>query len=310
MTNAGNAVRIRHYQGERLRARDLQDEHANLAWMRGLHVVALHDTWGISLGFDAHYLVEQNGRRSVLVTPGFAYDYHGREILLAQSQRVYAPSVSGGIELVMRYEEALGGDRDELLPCPSGRERPAFVWRRAGETRLGLEIPLLGITAEGEPDLSVRRYAQPMVRPHMSSGLTAPEQYWWNWTGPAVLNVPLISFQTWVDTSAAGFVQTPAYQAQLYYPATAFKATDTFGSLAARSSLLFASATDPYPYGFLFQFAVARGQVGVAGAGLDWANFPMPQVAWMGIEPIVGCAPQINWKSVALQFNLPMFDFF
>ena len=47
------AIRINHVQGERLRAADLQDELGVESWMRQLHMIGLHDTWGIALGLEA-----------------------------------------------------------------------------------------------------------------------------------------------------------------------------------------------------------------------------------------------------------------
>src|SRR5690348_14286372 len=124
------AFRLRHHQGQHLQVADLQDEYDNLTWLRGLHVLGLHDTWGIALGFSVQLGPKKSN--TVLVGPGLAYDCRGREIVLIQTHAVAGPQGGSAIPdgtvitLVMRYDADLGQREAgwEWAPCNDGVGRP------------------------------------------------------------------------------------------------------------------------------------------------------------------------------------------
>lgn len=316
-TATARAVRLRHYQGQRLIAGDLQDEYDNLSWLRGLHVVGLHDTWGIALG----YAVQPGPAESntVLVGPGLAYDCRGREIVLTQTRAVAGPHVGTQVPqgavyvLVIAYGADLGQRQagQEWVPCDdgaAGREQPAFAWRRANTVRLGLEVPLLavqiagGAIVAGSLDQSVRRHAQPLARPHIGAGITPREQRWVPWRDEQ--RELLLGLQTWVDTREAGFVGTPYYIAGLYMPPALIE-----GIATRLAFYLFTSLADAGPGGFWFRllfalpnddrfsaFRLNNERLGMFT--LAAAATPQPptlQVSWLGVEPVEGCAPAVNW---------------
>jgi hypothetical protein len=319
-TAAARAVRLRHYQGQRLQAADLQDEYDNLSQLRGLHVVGLHDTWGIALGYAVQ--LGPTNSNTVLVGPGLAYDCRGREIVLTQNRIIAGPHVGTQVPqgavyvLVMAYDADLGARQagQEWILCgdgAAGREQPAFAWRRANAVRLGLEVPLLavqiadGAIVAGSLDQSVRRHAQPLARPHIGAGITPREQRWTPWRDAQT--EALLGVQTWVDTREAGFVGTPYYIAGLYLPPTIIE-----GIAGRLAFYLFTSLADPSASGFWFRVMIAlANDARFSGFSLNnqrlglfslaAAATPQPptiQVSWLGVEPVDGCAPPVNWVGI------------
>jgi hypothetical protein len=312
--------RLRHYQGQRLQAADLQDEYDNLTSLRGLHVIGLHNTWGIALGFTVQ--MGSKGSNTVGIAPGLAYDARGHEIVLTSTRPVGGPQ--GGrpipdntpITLVMRYDEDLGQREAgrEWAPCtdngdPPGRERPLFAWKQADAVQLGLDVPLLSVRLqngridEGSLDLSVRHYAQAQTRPHIAAGLTPKEQVWELWQQGSGEQAHILGLQTWVDTRDAGFVGTP------YYEATLVLGGSQASSLALLSRIfLIPSVAEERAGGFRFRLLAALGDSGLTGnvgfgllgtAVRSAARQPAPpvlQVSWLGVEPVDGCAPPPRWE--------------
>ncbi len=301
------AVRLRHYQGQRLLADDLQDEHDNLAWLRGLHVVALHDTWGIAQGLAVLRLSGD----LILVGQGVAYDYKGRTILLSHDRLVPGPlatfpgSAPGdAYDLVVGYATELRR-RDNVpgpAPCPEpadppGREQPAFGWRRPGEMRLGLEVPVA--RADVDPstalDTTVRRYARPQTRPHVAAGITPPDQPWRSWTDVAARQ--RLGFQTRVRTPDAGFLRTPHFFATLQVDKPADLAG---GGRASFLDLVVLSrfVLQPTPTGFLFRVAIYGTDPGFrlnpalpfTPLKRNWTYTSPLRISWVGVEPSGGCA--------------------
>ncbi len=300
------AVRLRHYQGERLLAGDFQDEYDNLTWLRELHVIALHDTWGIALGYDVQY----GSADYVLVGPGLAYDAKGNEIVLAHSQPVHGPqafssgsSADGDYELVMRYDAGLGeraaGAEAALCAGSARREAPALIWRRKGETQLGLDVPLIGASVaggkldQGSFDYLVRRYAQPLLRPHIASGLTPREQSWQFWEP----DDRIIGYRTTVDTSEAGFVGTPFYLASLRLGGDTLS-TFVLEQFIRKPFFFFLSVSKPTPTSFEAQLTVAEEaeQVVIEAMSTSASAQGGFQVSWFGVEPVGGCTPVSNFQ--------------
>ena len=304
-TPRARPLRLRNDAGQRLLARDLQDEHDLQSWRRAIHVAALHDTWGIAIGLTATI-----GAGEAIIGPGLAYDCFGREIILSRDAPVPGPIVAPGDDgandvqtLVVRYNADLDAHpaRADAFPCVDlggrpGREEPLFAWRRQGEVRLGLEVPLLAAqpTSKGLTglDLSVRRYARALVRPHIAAGATEATQPWEPWEelgGQFRLGV-----QTRVDTSDAGFVGRPTYLATLR------AAPKTFAALG--QNLLFTSVANPAADGFIFRVAQGRRvDVEFAPSAIDTAAL---RVDWIGVEPVSGCVPLAQPQFVVQQILL------
>src|ERR1700677_5414324 len=82
--------RIQFFNGERLFASDLQSLEAFNPEMRWLHNQSLHQA-GVGSGFQ---VVGNTGDRQVTISPGYAIDSCGREIILTESQVLAIPPVA------------------------------------------------------------------------------------------------------------------------------------------------------------------------------------------------------------------------
>ncbi|NJL22536.1 MAG: hypothetical protein HC895_19710 [Leptolyngbyaceae cyanobacterium SM1_3_5] len=160
-------VRTSYTNDQLLTARDLQDEAEAQTRLREIHVRALHNTWGVALGFEV--VLKGN---VVQVGPGLAYDCQGREILSVRPLPIALPNPlpsSRAFDLVIRHADraTLLGDRPRTT-CLSDRhvteERCLWRWSDAGavepgqplpladDVRLGEEIPIVRLQLEaGEP---------------------------------------------------------------------------------------------------------------------------------------------------------------
>src|SRR5215470_12592141 len=86
--------RVEFFDGQQLRAEDLtafQNANTQLRW---LHTRSLH-SWGIGIGFDVH---GNRGDSSVTVSPGYAVDCLGREVILSSERSKTVPAVPGNAD--------------------------------------------------------------------------------------------------------------------------------------------------------------------------------------------------------------------
>lgn len=227
-------ARPEFFDGQRLDADDLNaiyDYHRELRW---LHNRALHG-WGVATGM---VVSGTKGGSTVSVTPGYALDCNGHDIVLAEAITLIVPSVAGapagGPQTY--YLTASWVDDESLSPsesregvCDGGGavrrperarvrfQNPANVSVPANIFRRGIDIVLASIRVEdcllaAAPSIAERRDARPASRPTIAAGNTVAGATVWSFypNQPNALGV-----QTLVDTSAAGFTRTPAYSAQV-----------------------------------------------------------------------------------------------
>jgi hypothetical protein len=135
--------RIQFFNGERLFASDLQSLETFNREMRWLHNQSLHQA-GVGSGFQ---VTGNAGDRQVTISPGYALDSCGREIVLTENQVLAIPPIadngSGGpafYDLTVSYP-----DDAQLTPAetrqgicmPTGvislREAPVFCWVRLSD---------------------------------------------------------------------------------------------------------------------------------------------------------------------------------
>jgi len=172
-----------------------------------------------------------------------------------------------------------------------------------------LQVPLArvviaGGVISGGMDYRVRSNARRLVTPHAAGGIT--EAGATNWMDASGLRAPNLWLQTDIDTSAAGFLNAPAYFAQLCrqgparpHPRTGSldQAAGPFGSLPAFSLDGLGAITRPTPQGFTFRIPRGTLPLGVdltvreAEAG-GWV------VAWLGLEPVTGSEPLLNLQAI------------
>ncbi len=317
--------RIRYRSGQALAARDLRDSQDFEALFRWLHNRYLHGAWGIASGLQV-----ENLGGGVRVLPGIAYDGYGRELVLSRPAEFRFPelAIRKACDLVMRYQESREFPhrspwQEVCLPkacadTPAGRsrrfsplqEQPAFRWRPAGTAHLGEEVPLVrasrATTAEIELDHSPRRNTAALTRPHIGYGTALIDPlsllYWFEDVGRP--SPEFVGAQVEVNTSSAGFAQTPCYvhmaqlqvrdeqRVRLVLPMQALLPFPAFESIA-----------DPQPDRFTYRIIVPSkesffssltgGPAGVIAPRAFRAQAPEPtfmlSIAWLGIEP----APEV-----------------
>jgi hypothetical protein len=315
--------RITYRDGQLLTALDLRDEQRRHDRLRRLHVRYLHDTWGIALGFEVR---KAEDNRAVVVGPGYTVDGTGRDILLAESIHVSVPTLLDltPVVLIMRYQEdAAFRDRPELAAlCLCGgldprHERPLFAWRLPDDVRFGPEVPLVQVVVEagviqGELDGRVRRYTQPLVRPYIGWGETEPSRTGWHQRDDDgdILEVC-------VDTSEVGFTRVPYYFATLQ---------GDFSNRSGDQDPLM--QPDVWPMGtpqptflvgdHLFFITDAGREhftsIRIAGRGglfkraitASEAESRQWTVAWVGLEPVSGCEPALDFTRLFTLSGFPV----
>jgi hypothetical protein len=223
--------RVSFFRGQQLKATDLNEVYRVLREMRWLHSRSLHD-WGIALGLAVS---GQKGDVQVKITSGYAVDRLGRELLSAEAQTKEVPAVAGdalgnpvAYLLVISFpqdKDLVAAARSAGVCAPGGITRlvvpPQIRWlpSTSSSYRHGLDIILAQASVQNcclaRPlSFTLRRSARPASRPYIASGQTDPTKTIWQLlTNPSSAN--MIGFTTRVDTSAAQFQATPAYQAHI-----------------------------------------------------------------------------------------------
>ena len=213
--------RITWRDGQLLTARDLRDDDQTNARLRHLHIHYLHRTWGVVEGLKVVLL-----GKDAVVGPGYALDVEGRELLLRRASAIAAPAgVSATIYLVISGSGSQPGQCgcatappvDLRTLCPGKANAAALIegslsWKTVTEVRPGLDILLARVLVAGgrfasEADTLVRRIAASMAQPRIWSDTTQAGQTGWS----DVTGDEFAAIQARIDTSDAGFTQTPAY---------------------------------------------------------------------------------------------------
>jgi len=303
--------RVQFFNGQRLFANDLQSLEEFNRKMRWLHNQSLHQP-----GVGSGYAVTGNiGDRQVTISPGYALDSLGREIILTETLTQPIPPVadngSGGSVfylLTVSYPDDADLKASETragICAQQGvvklREEPVFCWVRLNDNDLnrqpvdpnlklritnGLFIVLAQIEVfncklKQPVSAAQRRNAVPAKQPRVACGVQAP--IFWTADPPTMVNVPLLDeigsliLTAPINTSAAGFSATPFYTARLM-GSRLFPNSD---GLPALTDALINIVTNPAPgpQSFNLQvFPFSQSDVKVEQIKSDW------QVAWMGIE--------------------------
>lgn len=301
--------RITYRDGQLLTALDLRGDRRRDERLRRLHTRHVHDTWGIALGL---VVTTANKGEAVEISPGYAVDIDGRDILLAETVQLAVPEVGNPEAFVLTagyQEDGVFRERSDLTGlCLSGRfdprhERPVFSWRRPDDVRFGPEVPLVQVVAARGKilnglDFRVRRNARPMVRPHMGWGTTEPGQTGWRrWQeeGHSDLGIEVV-----VDTSEAGFTEIPHYLASLEgdfgnQTRPEARPPDTQAAFFLEGLTFM---TDVRPESFTFRVirvALPLVEVPVSGAQAERRQWT---VSWLGLEPVTGCEPRRDPKRI------------
>ena len=277
--------RITWRSGQILAARDLRDDEAFVERLRHLHVRYQHKTWGIVLGLG----VFAAGGTGLFVSAGYALDIEGRELIWPKPGTIAAPGVAAKTTMYLVISHApqstgCSAPTDLSTLC-FGRQFPAnFVagqlgWKTVNQVRVGLDILLARVLVQNGHvvsgiDTSVQHGASSLYRPLFWADTTqAGSTGWQKGTQDRVPEV-----QASVDTSQAGFVDTPAYFASVTAgasPVAAFvsAATPTGFTLIVRAGFHSQATSKAVIAGSDFNAAAAEK----AGWAINWFAIELPQ---------------------------------
>jgi hypothetical protein len=304
--------RVAFFDGQRLAAGDLNAAAAVQRALRWLHNRSLHG-WGIGLGFA---VAGTKGDRQVQISPGYAIDCLGREIILAESVTKPVPAKAGdakGKPVIFYLVAAYPDDADLTVierregECGTDgatrlRDQAALYWKAQGEQAVaeGMEIVLAQASIQNcalaaPLSLDQRRSARPPQQPNVAAGETnSGDTPWEVWTVPNGDGTSQVGLQTFVDTSSARFGSTPLYHARLAGNLSPFEFQE---SLMVFDGLTL--VTDATAAGFTFRVLLpAQLQIGNGGVLLNSADFlagdlktfaaPRARntwsVVWVGVE--------------------------
>ncbi|MDQ0079499.1 hypothetical protein [Arthrobacter oryzae] len=213
--------------GQVLDANDLRMQHDVDDGLRRLHHRMLHG-WGICQGLAVS---GARGGISVALSPGYALDSSGRELVVTESTNVPVPPVAAGPDgkpvvfaLVIRWTE----EAEAFVSTPGGScntqgavrrsDAPTVAWLETQAAREGYDVILGEVSVQGcklvtVPDPTLRRLLNPPPTPYSSAGSTAPGRTGWQVRSAS-------SGQPWavwteVDTAEAGFGDVPVYLARV-----------------------------------------------------------------------------------------------
>jgi hypothetical protein len=290
------------FPGELLHAAELGDLVAVERSLRWLHNRALHG-WGLALSLE---VTGPRGATEVTVAPGYAIDAAGRDLVLEQPVTVPVPPVAAGADgkavtflLVLAYTD----DEDATVELREGAcetagavrrsDTPVVAWRRPQAVREGIDLLLASASvlncalADDLVTTGARRSLGVVPSPYVVGG--SSQSGWRAWpddTSPAGLT-------TTVDTSAAGFGDTPVYQARVEGFREVIPGDSVTGSSfvldghphVARAGLLSFDLVVPLPV----------GELPLAGGGTVAVN-PAAAVADAGLPALV--ENTLNWHVV------------
>lgn len=245
--------RIQFFNGQRLFASDMNGLEAFNREMRWLHNASLHQP-GIGKGFAVY---GYKGDREVTVQPGYAIDAPGREIVLTQELILPVPPVSGEedgqsvfYDLTVSYPDDAALEEAETregVCLPRGvvrlQEAPLFCWVRlerdeqdnlhVKNTKLAQDIKnnlklvlaraeVLNCQLENDLSIAERLNARPPAQPYIACGEVKPVDWQvWEMDLEQSQNEPItvrVGLTAVVDTSDAGFLTTPCYNARIEGP--------------------------------------------------------------------------------------------
>jgi hypothetical protein len=165
--------RLNYFQSQFLRAKDFQDEQKYHLGMRRIHNQRLH-SWGVVDGLD--FKIEGNAIR---VSPGFAIDKDGREILLQNETVVPVPNrpfryvyVTAEYKDPEDLADKYSSNGNEFTRVTEKPDIKVVFTETEDVPKVGTAV-VLGRIAQGGQDLdrSVCQYAGAVLNPN--AGITA-----------------------------------------------------------------------------------------------------------------------------------------
>ena len=154
--------RFRYWQGQKLLGRDFRDQVAREAQLRWWHNRALHNSFGVSFGFQVSRVIEAGAFVAVRVTCGVAYDCFGRELVLQDTRAISLPShqpeTNRKLTLVASYKESRRCGNECLPICACRIDEPELQWVLSRSLELADGVPLLEVSYE--PSAALAEFPQ------------------------------------------------------------------------------------------------------------------------------------------------------
>lgn len=220
--------RLRYWQGQALRSRDLNDQMAFEDLVRIWHTRALHQAHGVRQGLEVALDVTVP---AVIVSPGLAFDARGRELIVGQPRQLALPEIpAGGLNLALSYRETGAACSKDLSAVCWPDNTPVdrvsrFSWLRPErfDPREAVALARLMPGPVLAPAFNAPR-ARPLAKPRTGHGSTIPGNTAWRlWEreikGPVFSDAggsqraQVLGLEVDVDTTATGFTASPCYQA-------------------------------------------------------------------------------------------------
>jgi hypothetical protein len=308
--------RLQFFNGQRLFASDLQSLEALNRELRWLHNQSLHQP-GVGSGYA---VIGSKGDREVSITPGYAIDALGREIVLTTTRIESVPPIAHDgtgrsvfYDLTVSYPDDSELEETETrdgICLPRGvvrlREEPVFCWVRLNENlqpadeslKVQIQNGLKILLAQAEVfncqlrqplSIAQRRNARPAKQPYIACGKTSPSATDWQLLPGGAQSV--LGLQVEVDTSAARFSLTPCYSAHIIGERV------FSGQIGVQMTFLldgFINVSQPSATGFTIRVLMPEMDIGNLrlnpSSFFEEASFKdMLQkngwhVAWMGVE--------------------------
>jgi hypothetical protein len=242
--------RIQFFNGQRLLASDLQSLESFDRDVRWLHNYSLHGA-GIGSGFA---VTGKKGDRQVTISPGYALDALGREIILTMPDTEQVPPVAdNGAGKPVLYDLLVSYPPDaNLIPsetregdcAPLGtvrvHEQPVFCWARLtddgtqpADARLKdlvqqqmmivlAQVAIQNCQLKDDVSVAVRRNVRPPKQPRIACGTMSvtpkdlqSTKFSTGGTEEAASSTSVASGRVTVNTSSGGFSSTPSYFARI-----------------------------------------------------------------------------------------------
>lgn len=222
--------RPRFFSGQLLTATDLTAAHDVDTDLRRLHHRMLHG-WGIASGL---VVSARRGDVTVEVGAGYALDADGRELVLPDPATVPVPAVTGEADgrprvfaLVLRWT----GDDDAIVQLRDGAcgtqgavrrsDAPTLAWKDPARVATGFEVVVAEVAVQAcrlaaPPDSGSRRLLDPPPTPYAARGRTRAGET--PWVRRDAQGLAPWGVETTVDTSEAGFGDTPVYLVRVVGP--------------------------------------------------------------------------------------------
>lgn len=276
--------RVMWRDGQLLTSADLRDGQGHLDRLRHLHVHYQHRTWGILGGFPLLPV----GAEAVRIGHGYALDIEGRDLLLPGTKTLPAPAfiiADRTMYLVISRDagpSSCSSTPDLKLLCPGSRnplllEQGVLAWKTVDQVRTGYDVLLARVLISNgklasKLDTTVQRRAQSLGGSRVWSDVTQAGQT--GWQDRSGMLPELVAD---IDSSDAGYIETPAYFAWLS-GRTLF--VQTYVEVAAPARFKFVVRLAEFDKGFRREPVLNAEQAESGGLTVTWFAIELQKGLW------------------------------